>query len=175
VERLPAGCNDFEQIELHRYRYRWASSWVATKDVVLDAACGTGYGRALLNGAAWVGVDLVAPTDPALDRPGTEVIEADLTTWEPGFPFDVFVGLETIEHLSDYSAYVRAAKMARRYIVLSTPIIPTKYFNPYHRHDFTPEQIEGLFYEWRVRAYEVQWDPVLAKPTYGLWCFSRVP
>lgn len=164
-ERLSALCSDRDQLDLHQYRYQWAAQFIDADDAVVDAACGTGYGRGILPGR-WIGVD-----QDTFNAAG--VLRADLSDWVPPFDFDVFVGLETIEHLEDFTAYVTAAKQARKAIVLSTPIIPTMHMNPYHLQDFTQADIERIFEDWTVRAFEVQWDPVLETDTYGLWCFVR--
>jgi hypothetical protein len=140
---------------LHLYRYTFASRYVEPGDTVLDCACGTGYGKDLLNADTWIGADKIGP------------LVVDLETWIPEFDFDVFVGLETIEHLHDYTAYVQACKRSKRTIVLSTPIVPTKHVNDFHFQDFTRQQIEDLFSDWTVADYEQQTD------TYGLWVFTR--
>jgi hypothetical protein len=151
------------QWEIHEYRYKVAARFTRDSDVVLDAACGIGYGRRHLKGS-WTGAD---------KEPPAGALAVDLETWEPDFGFDVFVGLETIEHLRDFTAYVAAAKQAKRTIVISTPLIPTTHFNPFHLHDFTKESLEALFSDWRVVHYEAQVDPVLGYETYGIWAFER--
>lgn len=153
-----------QQWEIHTYRYEVASRYLRSTDVVVDAACGIGYGEAILKPCAeWVGIDRDPP-------PGSRVV--DLENWVPDFPFDVFVGLETIEHLPSLDAYVAAAKRARRLIIISTPIIPTMWMNPFHLHDFTRESLEALFSDWHVLHYESQIDPVLDCETYGIWVFA---
>jgi hypothetical protein len=57
----------------------------------------------------------------------------------------VAVGLETIEHLCDYSHYVDMLKQARRWIIVSAPVVPTTQTNPFHLHDFVPGQLAELF------------------------------
>lgn len=142
----------------HEARYSLAGSFTTDSDVVVDAACGTGYGKRFLRGE-WVGVD----------REPLGTIAADLQTWTPDFGFDVFVGLETIEHLADYAHYVEVAQSARKWIVISTPIVPTKHRNPFHVHDFTTEDIKALFAvgPWSLFAEYRQLD------LYGLWVFKR--
>ena len=152
-----------EQWALHRYRYELAAKFTEETDTVLDAACGIGYGKDILHGR-WVGADR---------RPPVGAFEVDLHTWRPVFSYDVFVGLETIEHLDVLSHYVNAAKRAQRYIVISTPIIPTMHFNPYHLHDFTRESLEALFSDWDICHYEPQADPILGAEVYGIWVFGR--
>jgi SAM-dependent methyltransferase len=143
--------------EEHEERYKWAASWTRHGDVVLDAACGTGYGRAFLRGD-WIGVDRG-------EHAPKEAIRADLTTWSPDFDFDVFVGLETIEHLPEPEHYVAVAKRARHVIVVSTPIAPHR--NRWHLRKFSIEEILHRFVddEWEANAYHQQ------REMYGLFCF----
>lgn len=143
-----------EPDHLHVYRYEWAARFTKDTDTVLDAACGTGYGQRYLKGT-YIGAD---------KHPGH--LQVDLETWTPDFAFDVFVGLETLEHLRDYSRYVEAAKHAKRVIVISTPIVPTKWINPFHVHDFTAEQVADIFSPWHLAEYEAQED------IYGLFAFT---
>lgn len=141
--------------ESHEYRYRLAGGFTTDADVVLDAACGTGYGKNFLKGK-WIGVDRE-------DLCGNVV--ADLNTWRPTFPFDVFVGFETIEHLYDPSAYVETAKRAGL-ICLSTPIVPTVHRNAFHLRDYSKADIEALFSDRVIVHYEEQ------AGLYGIWVFS---
>ena len=141
--------------DLHEERYRIASWYVHPHDMVLDAACGTGYGRDILGGH-WVGVDKEDLCDNVV---------ADLETWQPAFDFEVFVGFETIEHLEDPTNYVELAKRAGT-ICLSTPIVPTKHRNPYHKNDYTKEQIESLFADRTIAYYQEQ------AGIYGVWVFT---
>lgn len=152
VERLTK--NMTEGREGHEFRYRLAAGFVRSKDVILDAACGTGYGADLVRraaGSTYFGVDrdLQSEVD---ELPGVRTfIEADLTTWEPDFAYDVFVSFETIEHLDDYTNLVRLAKRAGRWILMSVPVVPTKHINPFHVHDFEPGDLCRLIggVEWR--------------------------
>ncbi len=119
--------------EGHDFRYRLAAGFVGPGDVVLDAACGTGYGQPLLGPCHYVGVDL---------HPGHLV--RDLRDWEPDFPFDVAVSFETIEHLDDYMPLVRALRQARKWVIASVPVVPTVADNLYHRHDFAPGDLLSI-------------------------------
>ena len=160
MERLELG-HDERQWAQHTYRYQVAAGFTTDSDTVLDAACGIGYGKNILKGT-WFGAD---------KNPGLSGFKVDLNSWVPDFHFDVFIGLETIEHLDDFTTYVEVAKMARR-IVISTPIIPTKHFNPYHLHDFTKESLEELFSDRELLHYEPQIDYQIGLETYGIWAFG---
>lgn len=133
----------------HEFRYRLAAGYLEPGDRVLDAACGTGYGRDILTGhgdVLYTGVD----REPVA-RPG-RFIQADLTDWTPAFEFDVFVGFETIEHLADPGHYLDIARQARRTILLSVPVVPTAHTNPFHLRDYAPGELATMVARdgWRL-------------------------
>lgn len=146
----------------HRWRYEQAARWVNSDDVVVDAACGLGYGQEILGGE-WVGVDYQPPA----------TIQADLTEWQPDFDFDVWVGLETIEHLSDVANYATQAKRAHRHVVISTPTVPTAHFNEWHLRDVTVRDVIDLFSDetWGLVEMKQQVDDKDYK--YGFFVFGR--
>jgi hypothetical protein len=160
----------------HTFRYRLAAGFCKPGDTVVDAACGSGYGQALLGDVHWVGVD----NDPAAiageafefqREPGElRFIEADLQEWEPDFAFDSFIGFETIEHLPDYGPYIDAAKQAGRWIVLSAPVVPTTHLNPFHAHNFAPGELASLFIDSDWALYQSIVQPSELSEVY---VFSR--
>lgn len=92
---------------MHQARYLFAAGFAAGLDV-LDIACGTGYGSALLarHGARSVtGVDISAEAlDEARRRheaPGVRFLQGDALELPARGPFDMAVSFETIEHVAD--------------------------------------------------------------------------
>lgn len=158
--------------ESHQIRYRIAREFVEDCDTVLDACCGTGYGRKILmeglSGAHYAGCD----RDPV-----EGVNYGDFDTGD-GFgadfnrvpAFDVFVGLECIEHLTDKGVanFVALAKEANKAIIVSTPIVPNS--NPHHIQQFTKEDIVLMFegHTWKCVHYLEQ------NGTYGIFVFKRI-
>jgi cyclopropane fatty-acyl-phospholipid synthase-like methyltransferase len=143
----------------HEVRYALAAGLLRPGDVVVDAACGIGYGALLLDAhddVTYYGVDRDISVVSVKAHAQRTFIEADLETWKPTFEFDVAVGFETIEHLEDYEPYLEWARRARRYIVVSVPIVPTKHENVFHVHDFKRDDIvqhvkaDG---EWQLLQY----------------------
>jgi SAM-dependent methyltransferase len=130
----------------HEFRYHLAAGFCRLGDSVLDAACGVGYGGAILapqgSGVRYLGVDVEPVPNPSSSR---AFVIADLQTWVPITPFDVGVSFETIEHLPDYQPLVATLKLARRWIIASVPVVPTVGVNPYHLWDFVPGQLAELF------------------------------
>lgn len=154
----------------HDFRYRLASGFAGPDDRVLDAACGTGYGHQFFRAAFYTGVDVVdtggwdgiCGDDPGGSPCYIWFMEADLTRPSlnlASLGFDVFVGFETIEHLSDYSTYLALAKRAKRWIIMSVPVVPTKHLNPWHVHDFEPGQLRGLLEDETWEHYQTVQQP----------------
>jgi len=98
--------------DAHVARYVWARQFVRPGDRVLDAACGLGYGSAILADATLadsvVGVDVdedairYATDQYARDRRRLNFETRDLSTvsdWSRA-SFDVIVSFETLEHLT---------------------------------------------------------------------------
>jgi len=144
VERIVPDETPPGPVAIHEKRYRFAQPYCAGRRV-LDAACGVGYGSALLADSAEhvVGVDrdeqAIAYARSRYGRPNVEFRVADLV--DPGLDdddFDVVCSFETLEHLPDREAYLRHMARVLRpdgvYLV-STP-----------RTDETTEEPENEFH-----------------------------
>ena len=152
----------------HLARYELALRYVAPGARVLDAACGCGYGSALLSDKAKrvVGVDCSAE---AVDwarqhfaRDGATYIHGDLEN--PNWlqqcadrDFDVAVSLETLEHFKDpqkYLEYIHRALRPGGLLVVSTPNPETEPLyvngrstNPFHFKHWAVDELEKLLKE----------------------------
>ncbi len=139
----------------HIHRYIMARELAASK-VVLDIACGEGYGSAILGQVAKhvMGID-VSPdaVAHAIQRYGRDNIEfregscAEIPL--DNNCVDLVVSFETIEHLHQHDAMLREIRRVLRQdgiLIISSPekfeysILP-RYCNPYHvkelyRHEF---------------------------------------
>lgn len=156
IERI--GIDDWQAQRGHVYRYQLAAKYLLPGERVLDAACGIGYGAKILTDLVdieYTGLDKI---EPAEDFRGLGQFHADidLSNFAPRFSWDVSISFETLEHVEDPAILVRLLKQARRLIILSTPTRPTKHFNPYHLHDFTPDQVLGYFGDWDLLHIEDQ-------------------
>jgi 2-polyprenyl-3-methyl-5-hydroxy-6-metoxy-1,4-benzoquinol methylase len=141
----------------HAARYHRALGLVAGKRV-LDIACGTGYGLAILSSAARqvVGVDVDAEAAQAAKlecSDGASVLLGDGI----GLPFsaatfDVITSFETLEHLHQRREFL--AELARvltptGLLLLSTPNanysqpVNGKPANPYHIHEYEPQELRA--------------------------------
>lgn len=138
----------------HIMRYVFASGYVKDK-IVLDVACGAGYGSHFLaiKGAKKVyGVDIdknalkIART--YYSHPSVEYIRGDVLSLPfPDNFFDVIVSFETIEHILDTEKYISEIKRVLKpdgIFICSTPNIKYTMHPEYHVHEFYPEEFWEL-------------------------------
>lgn len=145
----------------HLHRYSEAKKYIKPGNVVLDLACGSGYGSDMLSqvpSSNIYGGDIDAHTIAACKtdwgsncRVFFEVMDATCLRFRNGF-FDVIVSLETIEHLTAYkkmiSEFARVIKPGGIAIV-STPNIKVsspdgKIINPFHTQEFTYDELHDI-------------------------------
>jgi ubiquinone/menaquinone biosynthesis C-methylase UbiE len=149
---------DLYQVE-HKQRYVWASDHCKEKRV-LDVACGTGYGSAILaqRGAAQVvGVDISVEAIASNGKLPSQLTLANGDACNLPFKdnaFDVVVSFETIEHLASPEALLieisRVVKPGGLCICSSPnrdfqPSSGTKGTNPFHISEMTYAEFDELF------------------------------
>jgi len=133
-------------LDLHLARYRFAATHVLGC-VVIDCACGTGYGSAILadaGAAAVTGVDVseeaiaYARAHHARDRVDFRV--GDALTFVPERAPQVWVTLETVEHLPHPGRYLDSIHRQLApggWLIASVPTTVSTDGNPFHLADFT--------------------------------------
>lgn len=145
----------------HWHRYAFARRY-ATGKRVLDAACGEGYGSALLSGQALAvtGIDIDAPaiahartSYPALSNVRFEEGSAAALPL-PDASVDLVVSFETIEHLPREEQPRMLAEFARvltddGVLILSAPnpveySAARSYRNPFHQHEPDRAELDAL-------------------------------
>lgn len=145
----------------HWHRYAFAQRFVAGRRV-LDAACGEGYGTALLARAARsaVGVDIDAAVVEAARGAYAAATNLAFETGSvtalplPDSSVDIVVSFETIEHLDADDQPAMLAEFARvlapeGLLLLSSPnkrrySDERNYRNPFHRHELYRSDLEAL-------------------------------
>lgn len=150
----------------HTERYRFAAPLAAGRRV-LDAACGTGHGTAVLaaaGAATTTGVDLspqaVEAARAAHAAAGVVFRTGDVSALPfPDHAFDLYVSFETVEHLADparFAAEARRVLTAGGVFVCSTPNrsvtnpgtgIGDRPYNPFHVREFTAQELTALLRE----------------------------
>jgi ubiquinone/menaquinone biosynthesis C-methylase UbiE len=163
-ERVVPNKTPYGTYQEHINRYTFAANYVKDK-VVLDIACGTGYGSSYMKSKGAkkiVGADI---SQDALDyaqmhynREGITFERLDATkTNYPNNCFDVIVSFETIEHLRDYKKYLEEMQRVLRPGGLFICSTPNKYIsspftnkpvNPFHFREFYPNEFYTLIQEY---------------------------
>lgn len=148
----------------HVARYVLAADRVHAGDTVLDAACGLGYGTAVLascsSGANFIGVDIdpesisYAEANYASLNPAISYRACDITklSFIPDHSIDVVVSFETIEHIENYDLFLNEIKRVLKpdgRIIGSVPNLwcdeTGKDPNPHHYHVF----------DWKKLHFEI--------------------
>jgi ubiquinone/menaquinone biosynthesis C-methylase UbiE len=152
--------------DAHVVRYTLASQLVHKGDRVIDAACGLGYGSALVYDCGLADSILAVDSSAfaveyghaifAERRPGLTFIESDVHCIAslPERSADVVISFETLEHIVDPHAFVAQAAQVLapggRFICS----VPNQWVdesgrdpNPYHLHVFDLPKLLGLFSE----------------------------
>lgn len=174
----------------HEARYAWAAEQ-APGCVILDAACGTGYGaRALIDhGAKSVsGFDLsdeAIATASRLNIPGDVTFAIGDVAHLPvqDGSVDLYLSFETIEHLPDDDAYLAEARRVLKpdgRLICSTPnrtitnpgtTINDMPFNPFHLREYAqPELQERLRYHFS----HIEWFGQSAYSVTYANCLRRI-
>lgn len=144
----------------HVARYRWAQPLAQSRSV-LDVACGTGYGTALLAQAGAtriVGVDLNRGAIESARRRAGDLAEFALgDLYELPFAdaeFDLVVCFETIEHVSDPRlalGELRRVLSPDGILAISTPnrdvYSAHGALNPWHRRELNGPEFESMLRE----------------------------
>jgi len=158
VERIIPGAISLEVYLWHIGRYVFALEFIKPDDLVLDIACGVGYGSYLLakKGAKKViGIDISKDAinyakARYLDRTyNIEFLVGDATNMPiNSSEIDVLVSFEAIEHIKNPDIFLMGCERALKdhgTLILSTP---NKYVslkkhieNPYHVKEFFLEEI----------------------------------
>ncbi|AWG36401.1 class I SAM-dependent methyltransferase [Alcaligenes aquatilis] len=161
-----------QESTIHLARYASILPFVKDK-VVLDIACGEGYGSALMMRAGAkrvVGVDIsaeaVAKSQKVFADSKAEYIQADVTRleelFEPG-TFDVVVSIETIEHVTDDETYLIALKRAAKPDAVFLISCPNDHWyypqpdqaNPFHLRKYRLEEFQAV--STKVLGNNVHW------------------
>ena len=159
---LPDTKDPDENAVRHIARYQFAANFIQSDDVVLDCACGAGYGSVILakNARSVLGVDIsqkaITFAQQTYARENTTYQCSDLKTLSfPDNKFDLVVSIETLEHVeaSDCNDYLKKTRdwiKPGGMLVASTPMLRYQdgkpyITNPYHINEMPKEEMIELF------------------------------
>lgn len=157
----------------HKIRYLFVKKFVKDK-IVLDIACGNGYGSSILanSGVKFVyGIDnSKKAVDYASKHYNQKNINFALGNAEKiklnNKSADVIVSLETIEHLKFPNQFLKETKRILKsngILILSTPNRDVSYEdNPFHLREYTLPQLNSLLSDFSKKEYYGQ-RPVYKK------------
>lgn len=179
----------------HQERYHLALSYVKEGDIVLDAACGVGYGSYYIaansNCSSVVALDI---SDEALDWakkyfPSDKVsyykvdLEGEFADTLPVKQYDIVTCFETIEHLKEDRTFLQQiSKLLKPNGILlisapdedAIPCYSNPYFdegkNPYHHRHYRIEELEQIVidYGFVVTDHYTQYNDIVMKGKGGL-------
>lgn len=148
----------------HLKRYHFAQLFCKDK-VVLDAACGVGYGSYYLAEVARkvIGVDIseeaIGYAKKHYQRDNIQFKIMDIHNLEfPNESFDIVCSFETLEHLDDPERFVSKVKHLLKddgIFIVSTPQVKsTTYYpkNPYHKVEFSYKGLEDLLKRYFIKV-----------------------
>lgn len=145
----------------HLARYEFARTYISKEDTVLDIACGTGYGTAMIASGCQesIGVD-ISPTSIQYakaknSRKNTNFIISDF--FNTKITADVVLSFETIEHLQVNQIEDILKKLvdfSRRTLIGSVPYEEKTGDNPYHfLFNLNESSLEYLTQVGRIKFY----------------------
>lgn len=148
----------------HLKRYDFAKQFCKDK-VVLDAACGVGYGSCCLAGVAKevISVDIseeaIAYAKEHYQRENIQfkIMEIHSFLFADKY-FDIVCSFETIEHLDEPQRYLTEVKRVLNedaIFIVSTPNVKKTPYNPknyYHKTEFSKRDFEALLNKYFAKV-----------------------
>jgi len=182
-ERMIIGISKDIIVQEHIARYIFANNYVQNK-IVLDAACGSGYGSYMMAQTAKTvyGVDI---SDTALNT-ATKLYHAENIIYSKGDirilnfqnnTFDIIVSFETIEHILQGSEFLRECHRVLKpggLLIISTPNAavssPRGHIkNPYHLVEYLPDEFLNLLWDQFSNAKLYGQRPIVTFPILRRW------
>lgn len=161
----------------HRSRYQFAAEILECEGgIVLDAACGNGYGSYILASEANVNVVGVDISKDAIECANEHYKVDDLVSFElcdlvdndlPGennVRYDAVISFETIEHVADPINILRKFTDLSDKLICSVPnedVVPHEHNKfPFHFRHYTAEDFTQLLEDsgWRITEWFAQYD-----------------
>ncbi|HVT13873.1 MAG TPA: glycosyltransferase [Fimbriimonadaceae bacterium] len=157
-ERMVPHASDIATELFHWQRYLFFKPWYEDKKVV-DAASGEGYGTNYIANFAESAIGVEIASDAIMHArckyAKPQFVQGDVCAYDYS-DADLVVSFETIEHLDDPSAFLKAVSACKGNIVISTPnrdthspgnSVSDKPLNHFHTIEWTPTEFAKLIEE----------------------------
>ena len=186
--------NDARQhvVREHLARYEFAAPLVRGRSV-LDAACGSGYGSALLRHAGAtrvagidISADAIAHAKAHYAVDGVQFHAGSVERIEVPGPFGAIVSFETVEHVAAPEAFLaETVRLLDRdgVFIVSTPVrrsgtIDTPPANPHHVREWSAPEFEALLRSYYADVslfaqHTFAKNPLPYSRTIKRWLFAR--
>lgn len=175
---LPGGCIDLDRCpdcwernaHLERYGFACAALAPLRNASVLDFGCGIGYGSEMLAAAG----NIVVGCDSSVEALTiARLRRGNLATFvlpnELPLRVHATVAFEVLEHLEDPEAFLADIQARSGHLIVSTPIVPTKANNPWHKHDFTWVEFRKMVAaRFAIQCEWFQMRPWHVEPCYAV-------
>ena len=181
----------------HVHRYNEAIRFVNGSDIILDIACGTGFGSDILaqhtNGKVIGGdiaQDAIRECTANWQRENLkfEILDGTKLSYSDNY-FDKIVSFETIEHTTKYKEMLQEFYRVLKpggIAFISTPNFPVnspsgKVLNPYHTQEFTLAELkyllEEIFSNVKItgQKYSRYDNPKVNKSGKFIYSFFNIP
>jgi 2-polyprenyl-3-methyl-5-hydroxy-6-metoxy-1,4-benzoquinol methylase len=192
IERIVPGTPEFDwEYQVHAARYALVAPEARGLDV-LDAACGVGYGSALVAATAAsvtaldISLEALSVGTRTYAHPGVRYAAGRVESLPfPAERFDVIASFETIEHIAEPAAalaeFARVLRPGGR-VFLSVPngVRDRHNGNPHHLSFFTLPELRALVSErFHVASVRGQFDqplhPRMVEWEFPVWFKQLVP
>ncbi len=154
--------NNAELVYQHVTRYEFAKEFVCGRRV-LDIACGSGYGAAVLKAAGATSILGIDISDKAVDYAREHYGNSDISftvgsaeNLSAYGDFDIVISFETIEHLErpeKFLAEVTRSLAPKGILIISTPVrehgtLRDKPKNSYHIREWSRDEFQALLQQY---------------------------
>lgn len=177
----------------HEARYVFAAKYLTGRHVV-DCACGCGIGSEYFikaQPASFHGFDaepqaIERARKSLAARDGVFVVADALSLPISDGGMDVFISLETIEHIKDDISFVKEAARVLKpggFFICSTPNryvtnpgtgIEDRPWNQFHVREYTPDELRALLEPWFVVSQSFGQNPNSVRRVKFMSCFAAI-
>ena len=165
IERASLSDMTLNEYLLNCSRYVFARKYMCRDSVILDIACGEGYGLKFLDDVKCIiaaDISLEALKKARIYSPQAHIVRCDAHSLPfKDNTFDIITSFETIEHLKDPKKFLLELKRVSKsgaYIIISTPNklykMPwVRNVNPYHLREYTIDEFKYLLSQFFDEIY----------------------